>query len=249
MSDVSAFEKEFGVIPLNTLEPTHHLRRANDLFMVPEDRDSVEYFCIAERVSDQGGLSDFLLELEDGEYTGFIKISNGRKKMRAAMALYRGRGVGAVHVDATDTNTPATEEALSRLLDELKVQQTLVMKYKQRDELVTSFSGLFLGYPIEREDDFTAHEYLEYVSNWFAQKDSTATLAFSYKMRTALVFFHKGEYIGFYDIDDVTFDTGETKLKRFLERMPLCNLEASILPPEMLSSKVNYGFKLSSLLT
>jgi len=243
MAEENSFVKEFGVIPINHLEPTHELRRAIDLFMVPEGDESVEFFR-----TDALNPSDFVSGLEDEEFTGVIKFSNKMRMMRGALLLYRGRCVGAVCADKLDPNTKATEDSLSSLLLEMKFAATSVMKYRQRDELVLPYSALFLGYPVERQDDYPTRDYYDYIADFFTQKDSTATLAFSYELRTALVFFYKGDLVGFYDVDDVTFDAGDVRLKRFMERMPQAVLEASILPPEVVAPGVGYGFRMSSYL-
>ncbi|HEY9785770.1 MAG TPA: hypothetical protein V6D17_10240, partial [Candidatus Obscuribacterales bacterium] len=62
---------------------------------------------------------------------------------------------------------------------------------------------------------------------------------------TCLVFVYKGQFCGAFYVEDQKFTQDITFVHELLRQDNQANVEASILPPEMTSSAVRFGFSLS----
>jgi len=88
---------------------------------------------------------------------------------------------------------------------------------------------------------------MDYILSWLAQKEQTACLAFSLPTLagTCLMFIFKGKYAGAFYVEDQKFSDDINFVYQLLSQDPVARVEASILPPEMTSASVRFGFSLS----
>jgi len=218
------------------------LRRAIDLIMPPIDGETISTM----RIGDYD-VEWLITQLEGGMFTGCVKAACESRLSRAAMLLYKGRAVGCIYGCKADPTTKPTEESLQAMLSDLESPDTVVSQYDLPEEITLAMSSLFLGYPVERHDDYSAKEYLDYICNWLGQKNGTATLAISLTQDrgTCLGYIYKGQFSGAFYVEDQTYRADRAFVDEMLENDPQAALEVSILPPEMHASAVRFGFSLS----
>lgn len=218
------------------------LRRAIDLIMPPIDGETISTM----RIGDYD-VEWLITQLEGGMFTGCVKAACESRLSRAAMLLYKGRAVGCIYGCKADPTTKPTEESLQAMLSDLESPDTVVSQYDLPEEITLAMSSLFLGYPVERHDDYSAKEYLDYICNWLGQKNGTATLAISLTQDrgTCLGYIYKGQFSGAFYVEDQAYRADRAFVDEMLENDPQAALEVSILPPEMHASAVRFGFSLS----
>jgi hypothetical protein len=219
-----------------------HLKRATDLILPPLDLSSEQKFKISEY-----DLEWLITHLEGGMTTGCVKASSEERLSRSAMLLYRGRAVGCIYGCKSMPETQPTEQSLQRMLADLELPDTNVRMYDLPEGVTLAMSALFLGYPVQRNDDYDALSYMDYICNWFESKAQTACLAITLpsSQATCLGFIHKGQYVGAFYVEDQKFNKDIAFVHDLLRKDKDANVEASILPPEMTSSAVRFGFSLS----
>jgi hypothetical protein len=219
-----------------------HLKRATDLVLPPLQPESENKFKIADY-----DLEWLITDLEGGMRTGCVKASSESKVSRSAMLLYKGRAVGCIYGCKSMPETQPTEQSLQHMLADLEAQDTNVRMYDLPDSVTLAMSALFLGYPVQRNDDYDALSYMNYICNWFENKGQTACLAITLpaSSATCLAFIHKGHFCGAFYVEDQKFTEQLSFVHELLQNDPQANIEASILPPEMTSSAVRFGFSLS----
>jgi hypothetical protein len=219
-----------------------HLKRATDLILPPINMDSLNTFKIADY-----DLEWLITDLEGGMRTGCVKASSEERLSRSAMLLYRGRAVGCIYGCKSMPDTQATEQSLHLMLNDLELDDTVVKIYDLPENVTLAMSALFLGYPVQRNDDYDARSYMDYICSWFESKGQTACLAITLpaKAATCLGYVYKGQFCGAFYVEDQKFTQDKQFVYDLLRDDPKANVEASILPPEMTSSAVRFGFSLS----
>jgi len=122
-----------------------------------------------------------------------------------------------------------------------------VIMYDLPESLVLSSSSLFLGYPVPRQDDYNSRDYMDYICEWFEGKGNTACLAFSFPSNNGhcFAYIHRGQLVGAFYVEEQVFTQEKEYVYKLLEKEPNADLSVSILPPEMTSSAVRFGFSLS----
>lgn len=219
-----------------------HLRRATDLILPPLQQDTENQFQIADY-----DLEWLITDLEGGMRTGCVKASSESKLSRSAMLIYRGRAVGCIYGCKSMPETQPTEQSLQLMLQDLELPDTNVRMYDLPESLTLSMSALFLGYPVQRNDDYDALSYMDYICGWFESRGQTACLAISLpsSSATCLGFIHEGKYCGAFYVEDQKFRPDMAFIQELLSKEKNAGIDASILPPEMTSSAVRFGFSLS----
>ncbi|MFN8659392.1 MAG: hypothetical protein U0105_23870 [Candidatus Obscuribacterales bacterium] len=237
----SASEAAFNVWAQND-KPKFRLRRAIDLILPAVNGEMPSKFKIGD-----ADLEWLLTDLEGGMRTGCVKAFSEEKKSRAAVLLYRGRAVGCIYGCKTMTEPQPTEPSLSMMLADMKLPNTEVLIYDLPEEVTLAMSALFLGYPVERKDTLDARSYLDYIVDWLHGKQLTACLAFSLPsiMGTCLGFIHQGNFVGSFYVEEQKFSRDISFVHELISQDNATKVEASILPPEMTSSSVRFGFSLS----
>jgi hypothetical protein len=219
-----------------------HLKRATDLILPPmEGTESSNY-----TMSDYD-LEWLITDLEGGMRTACVKASSEARLSRSAMLLYRGRAVGCIYGRKSMPDSMPTEQSLTYMLQDLGQPDSKVVIYDLPEEVTLAMSALFLGYPVQRSDDLDARSYMDYLCGWFAEKGQTACLAVTLPSSAAncLVFVTRGQYVGAFYVEDQKFNPDRNYVYELLANEQGAGLEASILPPEMTSAAVRFGFSLS----
>jgi len=219
-----------------------HLKRATDLILPPLQVESENKFKIADY-----DLEWLITDLEGGMRTGCVKAGSEQRLSRSAMLLYRGRAVGCIYGCKSMPETQPTEQSLGLMLADLELPETNVRMYDLPESVTLAMSALFLGYPVQRNDEYDAISYMDYICNWFESKSNTACLAITLpaSSATCLGFIHKGQFCGAFYVEDQKYTTDVGFVHELLRNDPKAGVEASILPPEMTSSAVRFGFSLS----
>lgn len=218
-------------------------RRAIDLILPPVSVPCLQSFKVAEYDSDW-----LITHLEGGMRTCTVKVTSEDVFSRSAMLLYRGRSVGCIYSCKQMTESPSTEQALEMVLDDLKLPDTKVSIFDLPESLTLSMSSLFLGYPVAHPTDMPeAARYMDYITDWLKTKAQTACLAIRLLSTGAhcFAYFYRGQFVGAFDVEDQLFSKEANFISQILEKDQNANIDVSILPPEMTSSAVRFGFSLS----
>lgn len=220
------------------------LRRAIDLILPPVD-SSVKPTDV--NIIEGDDLLWLITDLEGGMRTGCVKALCEGKKSRSALLLYKGRAVGCIYGNKELKEPVPTEASLQMMLTDCQMPGTQLLMYGLPEDVTLAMSALFLGYPVERSDDLDARAYMDYIMDWFAQKEQTACLAFSLPATggTLLAFIHRGQFVGSFYVENQEFSRDINFVYDLIGKDPESAVEASILPPELTTSSVRFGFSLS----
>jgi hypothetical protein len=219
-----------------------HVKRATDLILPPINADSIKEFSIADY-----DVEWLITDLEGGMRTGCVKSSSESKLSRSAMLLYRGRAVGCIHGCKSMPDSLPSEQALHEMLTDFSLPDTKILIYDLPDSVTLSMSALFLGYPVQRNDQYDTRTYMDYICEWFASKGQTACLVISLpnKQATCLVFIYNGAFVGAFHVKDQLFTQELNFVHEQLKEDPGATIAVSILPAELTSAAVRFGFSLS----
>jgi hypothetical protein len=218
------------------------LRRAIDLILPALDGEVPREF----KISDYD-LEWLITDLEGGMRTCCVKSSNDDVLSRSAILLYRGRAVGCIYCSKSMPDPPPVEMSLQYALNDLNLPNTQVTMYDLPEGLTLSSSALFLGYPVERSDDYDARSYMDYICNWFETKGQTACLALSFPSHNGhcFAYVYRGKFVGAFYVEEQVFSKEKDYVYQLLDQEANAQLAVSILPPEMTSSAVRFGYSLS----
>lgn len=218
------------------------LKRAIDLIMPPLEVEESMNFAVGEY-----DLEWLITDLEGGMRTGCVKASCEERLSRAAMLLYKGRCVGCIYGNKSMNEDQPSEQSLQFMLNDLKIDGTKVQVYDLPEPVTLAMSALFMGYPVDGSDSLDAKAYMDYLLGWFTDKQQTACLAINLPSIGAmcLVFVHGGKFIGAFCVEDQHFSEDINYVYGLLEKDPSATVGASILPPELTSNAVRFGYSLS----
>ena len=218
------------------------LRRAVDLILPPVHAESMNTF----KISDYD-LEWLITDLEGGMRTCSVKANTQDVPSRSAMLLYRGRAVGCAYTSLKWREPPPSEQSLSMMLADLSLPSTKVSIYDLPESLTLAMSAIFMGYPVKRTDDFEARPYFDYICDWLESKSQTACLAITLPSTSGncFAYIYRGQFAGGFYVEDQVFTQDKNFIYRLLRNDKNANIEASILPPEMTSSAVRFGFSIS----
>jgi hypothetical protein len=219
-----------------------HLKRATDLIVPPQNGEQPNTV----RMGDYD-LDMLIMDLEGGMRTGIVRANSEPQLSRSALLIYKGRAVGCIYGRKGMNDSYPTETSLALMLGDMALPDTIVSTYSLPEEVVLSLSALFLGYPVTRQDDLDARSYMDYLCGWFAEKGQTACLASALPSTGSplLVYVTHGQFVGGFYVDEQKLSRDREYIYQILASDPQAGMEASILPPEMTSSAVRFGFSLS----
>lgn len=217
-------------------------RRAIDLIMPPLD-DKTEKRVSIHDYDPQWLISD----IESGRRTGCLKASNDNEKQRGMILLNAGRVVGCIYSSVIPVPTVGLEDELKLFLRLLKNSDTRVALYDLPSEIVISISSLFLGYPIQRDDDYTSQEYFDYLVGWLSSEKSISTVGISDpdSQGMLLVYFFDGDFIGSYCVEDTKFNSDRQYIEEVLAKAPNSLLQISLLPISGALPESEFGVSMS----
>jgi hypothetical protein len=219
-----------------------HLKRATDLVPPAFDPESLAVF-----TSEEQDIEWLITDIEGGMRTGCVKAVSQTAMSRSAALLYKGRAVGCIYGRKQQTQNYGTEQSLQIMMQDLEKADTAIQLYDLPESVVLPMSALFLGYPVPREENVDARTYMDYMCNWFESKSQTACLAINFpsKQATSLCFIHEGKFCGAFYVEEQKFSDDKEFVYALMKGDPQASVEANILPPEMTSSAVRFGFNLS----
>jgi len=220
------------------------LRRATDLLLPAINQADITTFSIAEH-----DLEWLITDLEGGMRSGCLKASSESVLSRSGMLLYRGRCVGCIYGNKQLLDSLGHEEALQHMLSDLRLPDTKVTVYDLPEDLVLASSALFLGYPLERKEDSKPREYFDYAFRLLEEKKHTACLCITINLtnppKHCFVHIYRGQYVGTFNVEDQSVTKDKTLVYSILEEDPQANINTLILPTEMTSSAIRFGYSLS----
>lgn len=176
-----------------------------------------------------------LADLASQTFTGCLTVENNRRKFRGGMLLYRGRAVGCVHTSQKRPQTESTPDSLETLIPLVPDAGSRISIHELPDEIVLPLASLFLGYPVRREDGYSALDYMEYICQWFSDNQQTAVLAvlFARAPATTLIFICRGVFTGAYIVDHSAYVLDLAKVKTLLGADREASTEVAILPDDL----------------
>jgi hypothetical protein len=192
-----------------------------------------------------------LADLEASELTGCIKAESSEVLSRSAALLYKGRVVGCIYGRKPQPQTQVLEASLKAMMADLVLSSTEMQVYELPDEVVISMSALFLGVPIgagQTADAGDSKSYIGELMPSLEEKGDTACVMVSTtdKPSRILGFVHRGQAFGSYSIVDQKFDLGFDQLHQLCEESEDAVVNAYLLPKEMTSESVVYGYALTT---
>lgn len=217
-------------------------RRAIDLFM-----PSVSGKLLHELKCSKEETSRILKELELAQFTGCIKSRNEEKKSRSAMLIVDGRIVGAIYGRKDAHETFAVEKAITLMREDMLDGETFLQVYELPKASVLSMSSLFLGCPLKREDNSSISDYLDISLMSMSLAAETGCITYSQDgTRTdSMLFIHEGGPFAGYQIDSQQYVENPEELLKSLKEKEQGQVEAHLLPNQLLSSSVVFGYKLT----
>jgi hypothetical protein len=220
-----------------------HSRRAIDLILPPVSVACLQSFKIAEYDANW-----LITHLEGGMRTCSVKVTSEEVFSRSAILLYRGRSVGCIYSCKQMPESPSTVEALGMVLDDLELPGTSVSIFDLPESLTLTMAALFLGYPVPHSVNMPeADKYLDYISGELGKKGQTACLAIRLPATGAhcFAYFYRGQFVGAFDVEEQIFSKEADFISQILQKDKNATIDVSILPPEMTSSAVRFGYSLS----
>lgn len=219
---------------------TFKLRRAIDVVMPPISTSS-----LTPLRSGDYDIGKLITDLEEGELTGCVKMICDERLSRGALILYRGRAVGCIYGKKPMVEPYPIESAIQMLLLDSFLPETKVTIYDLPDEVILSMSAMFLGVPV-LEKDFAEQKTLESLIK--PLKQETAILSVTANDEMCLAFLHEGDVFGSYHVDEQKFSDQPNTFDEVLSKDANRKVEISILPSEMTTDKVLFGYGLSTTL-
>jgi len=186
-----------------------------------------------------------ITDLEGGMRTGCVKAVCESKLSRAAMLLYKGRAVGCIYGSKSDPTDKPTEVALQAMLADLESPDTVVTLYDLPLDISLSMSSTFLGYPVQPQPNLTPSQYLEFILDWFGKQGGIATIAAQLTTGLCLGYIYEGKYRGAFYVETQEFNEDINFLYELVASDPDPQIAVSILPNEMHSNAVRFGYSLS----
>lgn len=181
-------------------------------------------------------------EFYRNEFSGVLKIQSSTLLSRAGLLFLRGRIVGCVHNSRSKPSCEPTEQSIPKAINVLKEEFAEVEQYELSREVAISMAALFLGYPVDRDDEYDAWHYFNYIFAWIQRKQQIACIVIAHASNQILALIHRGELDRSFHIQDQRY-IDKSEVMEVLKEHPEADVQASILPPEFsINSKNRYGY-------
>lgn len=225
---------------------TFKLRRATDVVLPPLDGHLV--FPVK---SGDYDILQLYKDLEDGALSGCVKVESDERLSRGAILLYRGRVVGAIYGRKPMTDPYPVEPALKMTLEDSFLPESELTIYNLPEEIVLSMSAMFLGCPVTGEDGVPAREGMKPLLDDLHERKDTGciTLTGADTGELAIVYVKDGSVLGAFQVDRTSFDDKASAVNDLIDEVSGARAELSILPPELTTDAVLFGYGLSATLT
>ncbi len=224
---------------------TQKLRRAIDLIM-----PAVSGKLFRELNSSVADTSMLLTELELANFTGCVKVRSEVQKSRSAMLLFEGRVAGAIYGRKDAQETFAVEKAMKQMKADIGEADTFLQVYELPPDVVLAMSALFLGCPVAKDKEKTLLDYFDTTLISISVSGETGCLTFSESedgsQPDILVFIKLGQPFGGYKIADQIYVEEAESLLSEIRAIGKGAVEAHILPEQLLSEAMTFGYKLQT---
>lgn len=226
---------------------TYKLRRAIDVVLPAASADEVREYTVGD-----ANLKDVFDEIEQNAFTGCIKSECESRKSRSAALIYKGRVVGCIYGTRTPSDPYQTEVALNMMMLDFRSEDTAIKIYPLPDQVVLPMSAMFLGFPapvdnfLKGDEDALVQSVVEICDELVERKETgciTATLPKSQQL--CLVYVHAGKCPGFFNVDFQRFSASLEELQQLIVEDIDARLELFLLPSEMTSPHVTFGYSLT----
>lgn len=189
-------------------------------------------------------------DLEHSKLTGCLKSISQQKYSRSAMLLFEGRAVGCIYGKKPQSDPYPTETALQMMLLDMAFPETSLQLYELPLEVVLSMSSLFLGCPVDKEET-SERPQLNTLLQSLKSKKLTACLSLHLNSGSELcfAFVHKGRYFGAFHVEGQKFESDVNLFNDLIASDKTSTLDQHILPSEMLSDSVLFGYSIDSIIT
>lgn len=219
---------------------TYKIRRAIDIVMPP-----ISQTAISPLRSGDYDIGKLITDLEEGQLTGCVKMICDERLSRGALILFRGRAVGCIYGKKPMVEPYPIESAIQMLLLDSFLPETKLTIYDLPDEVILSMSAMFLGVPV-LDKDIADKKKLEDLTDTL--KKDTAILTATAANEMCLAFLHEGSIFGSFHVDNQHFSDRGDNFDAVMEKAEDSKVEISLLPREMTSDKVLFGYGLSTTL-
>lgn len=218
------------------------LRRAVDIIM-----PSLSGKLLHELTCKDCDVDALLRDLELAAFTGTLKARSESLKSRSAMLLYRGRVVGAIY-GRKDLNEPLDiQKSIALIKGDLKNADTLIQVYELPQNVVLSMSAIFLGCPVTNDGSLDVKDFVDttLMSMRLSGEMGCITIAHEAQRPDILLFIDRGDLTGGFEIETTTYETERTTLDAHIAAADAALLDVHMLPEQMLSDQMTFGYKLT----
>ncbi len=220
---------------------SQRLRRAIDLIM-----PAVSGKLYRELNCSTADSSKLLSELELANFTGCVKARSEEQKSRSAMLLFEGRVAGAIYGRKDAQETFAVEKAINLMKADIAGADTFLQVYELPQDVVLAMSALFLGCPLAKDESKAMLDYFDTTLMSISLTGETGCLTYSEESGSPdiLVFISKGQPFGGYKIAAQEYIGNAEALLSEIRKNEKGSIEAHILPEQLLSEAMTFGYKL-----
>lgn len=204
-------------------------RRASDIMPIPvlgEVPQSFQLHCVT---------SVFCEEVSKNRHTGVIKVSSLEHKARVALLFHHGRIVGCIR-NSIHSKVPL--ETRHTALDVLAIfgdSKAQIEMYDVPANIVIPMAALFCGYQYLLPDGLNPVGAILSVSRDLPEKNAVC-IAISTAETLAFALFYKGQFSGFYCVEQQTFNETFGDLFELISAPSASILDCYILPNEFNSN-------------
>lgn len=213
-------------------------KRATDLLVPPVDDVQINIYR-----SEDCNFAQLCAELSQAEFTGCVKSFNQACVSRAGALLYQGRVVGCIFGNKSINEPLPVVDSLELMRKDALSPGAEIRVYELPEDVVLSSASLFLGYPLARNDSLSPIDYLHQMRDWLRNNQQTACFACSLQTTTWLDFYHDGNYIGTFCVEDQKFYRTEGFLPGKLSGQD-ARIELALLSPHVARSGDEIGYSL-----
>jgi hypothetical protein len=198
-------------------------KRATDLLPPPQDGKPLDAFLDTSK-----DRSKLLHSLALNQRTCCVKTTNDKTGCRGALVLWHGRAVGAVYTSKLMPELQSTEASLRLLLSEFGSPAATVYVYDLPENVVLPLATMFIGTSLDRADQMSSREYFDLMLATSKQEKKTVCMPFAVGFQTAMVYIHRGDFIGCFYVDEQKISKDLARAQQLLDAEKTSHVYACI---------------------
>ena len=186
-------------------------------------------------------------DLESQKFTGAVLVLNQQLLTRSAIVLYEGRLIGCIYGSKFSPLTKSTARSFALLCSDSAEPQTIFSIYDQPKDVIFAFGALFMGYPVEPQDNVDASDYLEASYAEMKEKSVSGCLAITLPgtVSTCLFGVRDGEFIGARWVEDEVLTHDLSAIRAAMKDDPNATVQLSVFSAEQNAKGDKLGWLLS----